>query len=196
MQEQIKALFTESIQAQIAAGEVLPAALESAALRIAQALINGNKLLCCGASSCHMLSEHFAGLLINHYETERPCLPAIALSAQAMNLSAHSTSIKIRDIYARQIRALGEQGDLLLVLAIDGNEKSVISAVEAALTKDMTVIALVGDDGGELAGLLNTNDVEVRIPAKRPSRILESHLINLHCLSELIDMTLFPQGED
>ncbi len=71
-----------------------------------------------------------------------------------------------------------------------------ISAVEAALTKDMTVIALVGDDGGELSGLLNTNDVEVRIPAKRPSRILESHLINLHCLSELIDMTLFPQGED
>ncbi len=107
MQEQIKALFTESIQAQIAAGEVLPAALESAALRIAQALINGNKLLCCGASSCHMLSEHFAGLLVNHYETERPCLPAIALSAQAMNLSAHSTSTKIRDIYARQIQSVG-----------------------------------------------------------------------------------------
>ncbi|MFY8273920.1 SIS domain-containing protein [Pseudoalteromonas sp. SSDWG2] len=196
MQEQIKTLFTESIQAQIAAGEVLPSALESGAISIAQALINGNKLLCCGASSCHMLSDHFAGLLVNHYETERPCLPAISLSAHAMNLSSTASGTKARDIYARQIRALGEQGDLLLVLAINGNEKSIISAVEAALTKDMTVIALVGDDGGELAGLLNASDVEIRIPAKRPSRILESHLVNLHCLSELIDMTLFPQGEE
>ncbi|WP_105199351.1 SIS domain-containing protein [Pseudoalteromonas sp. T1lg10] len=196
MQEQIKELFTESIQAQIAAGEVLPGVLESASLSIAQALINGNKLLCCGASSCHMLSDHFAALLVNFFETERPCLPAISLSPQALNLSSQPSNNRSRDIFARQIRALGEQGDLLLVLAINGNEKAVISAVEAALTKDMTVIALVGDDGGELAGLLSANDVEIRIPAKRPSRILESHLVNLHCLSELVDMTLFPQGEN
>lgn len=195
MQEIIKNLFTQSIQAQIAAGEVLPAALESSALTIAQRLINGNKVLCCGATSCHLLAEHIATLLVNFFETERPCLPAIALSQQASNLGDHIEQKKA-DIFSRQIRAFGQQGDLLLVIAIDGNEKSVIRAVEAALTKDMTVIAMLGDEGGELAGLLNANDVEIRVPAKRPSRVLESHLVNLHCLAELIDLTLFPQEDN
>ncbi|RZF79101.1 SIS domain-containing protein [Pseudoalteromonas sp. CO325X] len=195
MQEQVKALFTESIQAQIAAGEVLPSVLETASLSIAQTLINGRKLLCCGAASCHMLSDHFAALLVNHFETERPCLPAVSLSSHALNLSPAGSSQPSRDIFARQIKALGEQGDLLLAIAINGNEKNVVSAVEAALTKDMTVIVLVGDDGGELAGLLSASDVEIRVPAKRPSRILESHVVNIHCLTELVDMTLFPQEE-
>ena len=79
---------------------------------------------------------------------------------------------------------------------MNGNEKQIISAVEAALTRDMKVIVLVGDDGGELVGLLGPNDVEIRVPSKRPSRIVESHLVNLHCLSELIDLTLFPQEEN
>jgi len=195
MQDTIKEIFTESIQVQIAAGEVLPSALESAAFTIAQSLINGNKLICCGASSCHMLAQHIAGVLTNFYETERPCLPAVALSQEQINLSQQSQTDE-HDTFARQIRAFAQHGDLLLVLAVNGNEKNIISAVEAALTRDMKVIVLVGDDGGELVGLLGANDVEIRVPSKRPSRIIESHLVNLHCLSELIDLTLFPQEEN
>jgi len=195
MQDTIKEIFTESIQVQIAAGEVLPSALESAAFTIAQSLINGNKLICCGASSCHMLAQHIAGVLTNFYETERPCLPAVALSQEQINLSQQSQTDE-QDTFARQIRAFAQHGDLLLVLAVNGNEKNIISAVEAALTRDMKVIVLVGDDGGELVGLLGANDVEIRVPSKRPSRIIESHLVNLHCLSELIDLTLFPQEEN
>jgi DnaA initiator-associating protein len=99
------------------------------------------------------------------------------------------------DKFSRQVRAFAQQGDLLVVFAIDGNEKNIISAVEAALTKDMKVVALVGDEGGELIGLLGPNDVEILTPSKRPSRILESHLFNIHCLSQLIDNTLFPQDD-
>ncbi len=194
MQEIVKEIYTESIQAQIAAGEVLPGALESAAFTIAQSLINGNKLICCGFQSCHMLAEHMANLLVSFYETERPCLPAIALKSELSHLSSYVEQ-NDQDTFARQVRAFAVQGDLLLILAINGNEKPIISAVEAALTKDMTVIALVGDDGGELVGLLGPNDVEIRVPSKRPSRIVESHLFNLHCLTELIDLTLFPQEE-
>ena len=166
MQDTIKEIFTESIQVQIAAGEVLPSALESAAFTIAQSLINGNKLICCGTANCHMLAQHMAGVLVNHYETERPCLPAIALSQENVNLG-QSTQVDDHDTFARQVRAFAQQGDLLLVLAINGNEKHVISAVEAALTKDMKVIVMVGDDGGELVGLLGPNDVEIRSPSKR-----------------------------
>ncbi|KTF15192.1 SIS domain-containing protein [Pseudoalteromonas sp. H105] len=194
MQDTIKEIFKESIQVQIAAGEVLPSALEAAAFTIAQSLINGNKLICCGTASCHMLAQHMAGVLINFYETERPCLPAIALSQEHINLGQNNQS-EDHETFARQIRAFAQQGDLLLVLASNGNEKNIISAVEAALTKDMKVIVMVGDDGGELVGLLGANDVEIRVPSKRPSRIIESHLVNLHCLSELIDLTLFPQDE-
>ncbi|GGE91759.1 MULTISPECIES: SIS domain-containing protein [Pseudoalteromonas] len=195
MQETIKKIFTENIQVQIAAGEVLPSALESAAFTIAQSLINGNKLLCCGTPSCHMLAQHMAGLLINFYETERPCLPAVALAQEQVNLGAIANNDE-HETFARQIRAFAQQGDLLLAIAVNGNEKQIISAVEAALTRDMKVIVLVGDDGGELVGLLGPNDVEIRVPSKRPSRIVESHLVNLHCLSELIDLTLFPQEEN
>ena len=122
-------------------------------------------------------------------------MPAIALSQENINLGQNNHSDD-HDTFARQVRAFAQQGDLLLVLAINGNEKQVISAVEAALTRDMKVIVMVGDDGGELVGLLGPNDVEIRTPSKRPSRIIESHLTNLHCLSELIDLTLFPQDEN
>lgn len=195
MQETIKKIFTENIQVQIAAGEVLPSALESAAFTIAQSLINGNKLLCCGTASCHMLAQHMAGLLINFYETERPCLPAVALAQEQVNLGQSNHNYE-HEAFARQIRAFAQEGDLLLAIAVNGNEKQIISAVEAALTRDMKVIVLVGDDGGELVGLLGPNDVEIRVPSKRPSRIVESHLVNLHCLGELIDLTLFPQEEN
>ena len=194
MQESIKTIFTESIQAQIAAGEVLPQTLEASAITIVQSLINGNKVICCGELSCNMLAEHFAGLLVNHNETERPCLPAISLSQNHVHLDMHSNDHE-QDKFSRQVRAFAQQGDLLVIFAIDGNEKSIVAAVEAALTKDMKVIALVGDEGGELSGLLGPNDVEVLTPSKRPSRILESHLFNIHCLSQLIDNTLFPQDE-
>jgi DnaA initiator-associating protein len=194
MQESIKAIFTESIQAHIAAGEVLPQTLEASAMTIVQSLINGNKVICCGELSCNMMAEHFAGLLVNHYETERPCLPAISLSQNHVHLDMHSYDHE-QDKFSRQVRAFAQQGDLLVIFAIDGNEKSIVAAVEAALTKDMKVIAFVGDEGGELSGLLGPNDVEVLTPSKRPSRILESHLFNIHCLSQLIDNTLFPQDE-
>ncbi len=194
MQDTIKSLFTESIQAQIAAAEVLPGQLETAAFSMSQCLINGNKILTCGSRSSHMLAGHFASLLVNFFETERPCLPAIALSQNQLDLSGHIESHE-SELFARQVRAFGQQGDLLVVIAINGNEKEIVQAVEAALTKDMTVIALVGDDGGELPGLLGPMDVELRVPTKRASRILESHLVNLHCLAELIDLTLFPQED-
>ncbi len=194
MQDTIKSIYTESIQAHIAAGEVLPAQLESAALTIAQSLINGNKLICCGYQSGQSIAHHFAGILVNFFETERPCLPAIALSNESVHLSLDSAQ-QADDIFARQVRAFADEGDLLFAVALSGHEKPIIAAIEAALTKDMRVIALVGDDGGEVSGLLGPNDVEIRVPAKRASRILESHLFSVHCISELIDLTLFPQDE-
>ena len=83
-----------------------------------------------------------------------------------------------------------------MVISTSGNSRNLIKAAEAALSRDMTIVALSGGDGGELAGLLGPNDVEIRVPALRAPRIHEVNLLTLHCLCDLIDRTLFPQQED
>lgn len=189
MLDNIKSIYTESIQTFISSGEILPEQLQLASNMMVQCLLAGNKVLTCGVSGGSFLAEHLANLLVNHYEIERPCLPALALDKR------FSDSI---DCYGRQVRALGNATDILLVVSPLGHDEMIINAVEAALTKDMIVIALTGGDGGELAGLLSDNDVEIRIPSNRPSRIIETHFFNIHCLCELIDNILFsqPDSED
>jgi DnaA initiator-associating protein len=194
MQEYIRQLFTENIQTMIATGEALYGPIESAALGIVQALINDRKVLCCGEGAATALAAHMAQLLVDQFETERPCLPAVALQSNlaALNPGKHQPD----DLLARQVRALGQDGDILLVLSLTGEEAGLIKAVEAALTKDMTVIALTVDNNGELSGLLGSTDVELKVPAHRPARVFECYVFLLHCVCELIDSTLFPQQHE
>ncbi|MEN0677551.1 DnaA initiator-associating protein DiaA [Plesiomonas shigelloides] len=196
MLEQIKACFTESIQTQIAAAEALPDAIARAALVMAQCLLNGNKILCCGNGASAANAQHFTACLVNRYETERPSLPAIALTADSIMLTAIGNDDLQTEIYSKQVRALGQNGDILLAISTKGNSKDIVKAVEAAVTRDMTIIALTGYDGGILAGLLGEQDVEIRIPSHRQSRIQEMHMLTLNCLSDLIDRTLFPHQDD
>ncbi|GKX51919.1 DnaA initiator-associating protein DiaA [Budvicia aquatica] len=196
MLERIKGCFTESIQTQIAAAEALPDSISRAATTIVQSLLNGNKILTCGNGASAANAQHFSASLINRYETERPSLPAIALSADSITLTAISNDGIKDEVYAKQVRALGQAGDVLLAISSRGNSRDIIKAVEAAVTRDMTIIALTGCDGGELAGLLGQQDVEVRIPSHRGARIQEMHMLIVNCLCDLIDFTLFPHQDD
>ena len=92
--------------------------------------------------------------------------------------------------------ALGHAGDVLLAISTRGNSRDIVKAVEAAVTRDMTIVALTGYDGGELAGLLGQQDVEIRIPSHRSARIQEMHMLTVNCLCDLIDNTLFPHQDD
>lgn len=195
MQDHISSSYKECIQTLISSSEALPSQLEQAANAMVNCLLNGNKVVTCGVGPSKMLAQHLASLLVNYYEIERPCLPSIALKSTAENLSLTADNyVEIADAYARQVRALGQPNDILVAIAPTGYEKQVISSVEASLTKDMIVIALTGADGGEISGLLGSNDVEIRVPSNRPSRIVEAHLFNIHCLCELIDNSLFNQS--
>lgn len=192
MLETIKSCFTESIQTQISAAEALPDVIARAAVLLVQGLLNGNKILCCGNGVCAANAQNFVASLIHRFETERPGLPALALNTDNVVLSAIASDQPNDEIYARQVRVLGQAGDLLVVISARGNDSNIIKALEAAVTRDMTLIALTGCDGGELAGLLGPEDVEIRIPSWRNARIQEMHLLTLHCLCDLIDHTLFP----
>lgn len=196
MLDSIKESFTKSIQTQIAAAEVLPEQISKATMMMVQCLLDGNKILCCGNGGSASNAQHFASCLLNRFETERPSLPALALTADTITLTAIANDYNYSEIFSKQVRAFGQAGDVLLAISTSGNSKDVIKAIEAAVTRDMTIIALTGKDGGEMAGLLGEQDVEIRIPSQRTARIQEVHLITLHTLCDLIDQYIFPTHGD
>ncbi|MGP1930884.1 MAG: SIS domain-containing protein [Arsenophonus sp.] len=196
MLEKIKACFAESIQTQIASAEILPDAIARAAIIIVYALLDGNKILCCGSGGSAVIAQRFVSNMINQFETERPSLPALCLNTDNAIITSIINGQKPEEVYAKQVRALGESGDILFVIATKGDDSNVvIKAVEASLTRDMIIVALTGHDGGELAGLLGTRDVEIRIPSERGIRIQEVHLLTVNCLCDLIDNALFPHQD-
>ncbi|MCD9466314.1 phosphoheptose isomerase [Photobacterium iliopiscarium] len=195
MLDSIRESFTESIQTQIAAAEALPDAISKAAQVMVQSLLNGNKILSCGNGGSAANAQQLASCLINRFEIERPSLPALALTANSTVLTAIANDYHHDDVFSKQVRALGQAGDILVVLSTSGNSKNIIKAMEAALARDMNIIALTGKDGGEMAGLLGVQDVEIRIPSQRTVRIQEGHLLTIHCLCDLIDQVLFPHNE-
>ena len=201
MIEQIKANFTESIQTKIAASETLPEHIEKAAYMMVEAftslggfeaLIRGNKVLSCGNGGSAGDAQHFSSEMLNRYERDRPSLPAIALSTDTSTITSIANDYSYDEIFAKQVRALGQPGDILLAISTSGNSRNVIAAMEAALSRDMTIVALTGKDGGEMAGFLSEHDVEIRVPSNRTARIQEVHLLVIHNLCECIDDSLFP----
>lgn len=195
MLERIKESFTESIQTKIDALEALPEPLEQAAMVMVQCLLNGNKILACGNGGSAGDAQHFSSELLNRFETERPSLPAIALTTDTSTITSIANDYHYDEIFSKQVRALGQPGDVLLAISTSGNSQNVIKAMEAAVNRDMTIIALTGKDGGAMAGLLGNSDVEVRVPSNRTARIQEVHLLAIHCLCDSIDRTLFPQED-
>ena len=195
MLERIKSNFTESIQTKIAASEALASPIEQAGMLMVQALLNGHKILSCGNGGSAGDAQHFSAELLNRYETERPSLPAIALTTDSSTLTSIANDYHYDEVFSKQVRALGNAGDVLLAISTSGNSSNVIKAIEASVARDMPIIALTGKDGGDIAGLLGENDLEILVPSARTARIQEVHLVVIHCLCDIIDTTLFPQGE-
>ncbi len=195
MLERIKSNFTESIQTKIAASEALASPIEQAGMIMVQSLLAGHKILACGNGGSAGDAQHFSAELLNRYETERPSLPAIALTTDSSTITSIANDYHYDEVFSKQVRALGNAGDVLLAISTSGNSRNVIKAIEAAVARDMPIIALTGKDGGDIAGLLGENDVEIRVPSSRTARIQEVHLVVIHCLCDIIDTTLFPQEE-
>ena len=94
-------------------------------------------------------------------------------------------------MFAKQLRALGQAGDILLAYTTSGNSGNIVKAITVAQEKEINVIALSGKDGGMVATLLNEDDIEIRVPSLSTARIQEVHLLISHCLCDLIDYQLF-----
>lgn len=193
--QRIQQHFADSIETKIASADQLPSAIAEAGELMVQALISGKKILCCGNGGSAADAQHFSAELLNRFETERPSLPAIALTTDTSTITSISNDYAYNEIFSKQLSALGQQGDILLAISTSGNSNNVIQAIHVAHERDLHVVALTGRDGGQITHLLKGSDVEIRVPAHPTSRIQETHILAIHCLCDLIDFRLFSQGE-
>ncbi len=194
LQQRVTQHFNHSIATKQGAASLIAPSIASASELIVNALLMGNKVLCCGTAGSGGLAHYFSTTLINRFERERPGLPAVALNADALSLTAIANDFSYREVFSRQIRVLAQEGDVLVAISASGNSRQSAEAIVAAHEKGLRVVALTGRDGGDMAGLLGDADVEVRVPAQSVARIQEVHLLVLHSLCDLIDIQIF--GED
>lgn len=155
---------------------------------LAHALPAGNKIMFCGNGGSAADAQHLATELVVKLHHDRRPLPALALTTDTSILTAAGNDFGFREIFSRQVLALGAQGDVLVGISTSGNSENVRAAVAAARSKNMITIGLLGKDGGALAGEV---DHPVIVPEHDTQRIQECHLLIGHIWMELIEHELF-----
>jgi D-sedoheptulose 7-phosphate isomerase len=183
--------FHESAELKIQSAPILLQPIAEAVELMFTALSNGNKILACGNGGSAADCQHFAAELVGRFERERLPLPALALTTDTSILTAIGNDYSYQEIFSKQVQAFGQSGDVLLALSTSGNSANVVAAVEAALEREMRVVALTGKGGGAIGKLLSDADVHICVPHERTARIQEVHLLTIHCLCDGIDVALF-----
>ena len=190
----IRAHFADSAQLKLAAVDALAPQIARGAELMAECLLGDGKILACGNGGSACDAQHFAAEMVGRFERERPELPAISLATDTSILTAIANDYTYEQVFAKQVRALGTAGDLLLAISTSGNSGNVVAAIEAARDREMRIVALTGKGGGRIGAMLSAADVELRVPHERTARIQECHLLMIHCLCDAIDNTLL--GDD
>jgi len=189
--EHIQTAFDENIQTKVATKTLLTEKIALAGQVMVDCLRAGNKILCCGNGGSAADAQHFAAELLSRLCIERRPLPAITLNTDTSTITAIANDYSFDDIFAKPLLALGNEGDILLVITTSGNSKNLVKAIKVAQELNLKVIALTGRNGGMVADTLQKNDLEIRVPSQVGIRIQETHILILHCLCEIIDGLLF-----
>lgn len=188
-EEQISQLAAERIRASLAVKEGLLAPqplaeITSAATLVGGALRNGRKLLIFGNGGSAADAEHIAGEFVGRFVAERRALPAVALSVSTSVLTAIANDYSFEDVFARQVEAFGQPGDVAFGLSTSGTSANVVAGLRAARERGLRTLALTGRGGGEVRELA---DVCVRVPADETARIQEGHLLVAHIVCEVAE---------
>lgn len=189
--QRILSHFHESAEIKIQSATVLAQPIGQAIELMFSALSNGNKILACGNGGSAADAQRFAAELVGRFERERFPLPAISLATDTSILTAVANDYSYREIFSKQVQAFGQAGDILLAISTSGNSANVMAAIEAALEREMRVIAMTGKGGGAIGKMLTDADVHICVPADRTARIQEVHLVTIHALCDGIDVALF-----
>lgn len=190
--ERIQQHFHDSAALHAEAADALSLPIAAAVDAMFAALANGNKIVACGDGPSAAAAHYLAVSLVGGFERERPGLPAIALATDASQ-GGLAGAVSAEQLFAQQVRVLGQTGDILLVLDPGGASPRVLAAIDEAHEREMTVVALTGG-GHAVAAALSDTDIPINVPAARAARVHEVHLLTIHCLCDGIDAMLL--GED
>jgi len=193
--KRIRGHFADSAKLKADAAEALAPAIARAATLMTECLFADGRILACGNGGSAADAQHFAAELVGRFERERPELPALSLATDTSLLTAIANDYAFEQVFAKQVRALGAKGDVLLAISTSGNSPNVAAAAIAAQEREMRVVALTGKGGGRLGELLAPGDVHICVPHPRTMRIQEVHLLVVHCLCDAIDATLLGDEE-
>ena len=183
--------FQEVIELISVSVDQLEGPLQRAAAISTEALLAEHKILCCGNGPGSAVAQLFSIGLVHRFEHERPALPASCLSSDGGTLSALATSVGSQEIYSRQVRGLGQAGDILLGVAAGEGNGAIIQAIRAAHDRDMGVIILSGGDCADISSLLLEEDIEIHVASTSAARVIELQTMIVHSLCKLIDQSLF-----
>lgn len=186
----IEKAFADSVQTKQEALSVIAGPISDAALLMTSSLLAGNKILTCGNGGSAADAQHFSSELLNRFERERQPLPAIALTTDSSTLTSIANDYDYDMIFAKQIKALCQPNDVVMVITTSGASSNILQAIHAAHERNARIVALTGRDGGDVGAMMHNHDIEIRVPGFSTARIQEVHLLTLHCLCELIDHQL------
>ncbi|WP_426306118.1 SIS domain-containing protein [Acidovorax facilis] len=196
LEQRIQQHFIDSADLKYQAAQVLSHPIAAAVQAVLACVTSGGKVLACGNGPSAAEAQQFAAFCVAGFERERPELAALALTSDSTLLTAATGgNHDAAQQFARQVRALGQAGDVLLALSVSGNDANLLAAAEAAHERDMTVVVLTGRTGGKLAAMLRETDVLISVPHDRAARVREVHALVLHCLSDGVDAQLLGEQE-
>ncbi len=195
LEQRIEQQFIDSADLKYQSAQTLSKPIAAAVGALLMCVTGGGKVMACGNGGSAADAQHFAAEFVGRFERERPELGAIALSTDSSILTAIANDYHFDQIFSKQVRALGQPGDVLLAISTSGNSRNVLAAIEAAHERDLIVVALTGKGGGQIGQVLRETDVHICVPHDRTARIQEVHLLVLHCLCDGVDSQLLGEQE-
>ncbi len=182
--------FSESAHLKLQCMDALATPIASAIQMMVNCLQQNCKIMSCGNGGSAADAQHFSAELLNRFEAERPGLAAMALTTDSSTVTSIANDYDFTQIFSKQVRALGQSGDVLLAISTSGNSANVIAAIDAAHECGVKVVALTGRTGGNISEILREDDIQICVSATSTARIQEVHLLVIHCLCDGIDCLL------
>ena len=188
MEEIVKKIHTDSQSVTQTFMETHAARLITFSEKIASAFLSDRKLLICGNGGSAADAQHMAAEFVNRFQLERPPLPAMALTTDTSVITSIGNDYAFEEIFSKQVKALGVEGDVLLAISTSGNSPNVVSAVKVAQKQGLYTAALLGKDGGTISKMV---DMPLIVACDVTARTQEAHILAEHIICHLVDHILF-----
>jgi D-sedoheptulose 7-phosphate isomerase len=188
----VKKSFLESASLKMKISESnLLDVIQETGLHIINCLSNDNKVIFAGNGGSFADSQHLAAEFVSRFLFDRNALPAIALGTNNSNITAIGNDYGYKQVFARELTALGNEGDIFIPITTSGNSENIIEAVRVANEKKIQTIGLTGNSGGKLDSLCNC----IKVPSDEVPRIQECHILIGHILCQIAEEGIFKSSE-